>query len=182
MVWEGIFRKAAHVEALGTDREYLFFVAKRRYVGHTFEVDGIAVHTFDQVIEIHMNNEFLAKILSEEQSVMRVGVKLISEAKRSFPALARVIAGPRYAEEKVVFGTTFIHRSVEKFGLKTFPLKSKLMERIFTRYLQLVFRAVNPHASQIMLTHHDTFIPRVVAMSKEQLIRLHAPELLTESQ
>ncbi|KPV45557.1 YkoP family protein [Alicyclobacillus ferrooxydans] len=177
MAWERVFNVAAHVQNLSDDgEEYLFHVAKRRYMGHPFTVDGVEVHAFDPVIELHMNNELLAQILSQETSMVRVAVKLIAEAKRSFPALVKHVSSEEYEREQVLYGTTFIHRSVERFGFSTFPFYWRWSEIIFTRYLQLVFRAVNPRAADLLKNHADTFVPRVVAISKQKLVQLHAPD------
>lgn len=176
MAWERLFRFAAHVQSLEDSEEHLFYVAKRRYMGHSFTVDGISVQTFDPVIELHMNNELLSQILSDETSMVRLAIRLISEAKRSLPALARHVSSSEYEREQVLYGTTFIHRSVERFGFSTFPFYWRWSEKLFTRYLQLVFRAVNPKAVDLLKTHSETFVPRVVAISKEKLVQLHAPD------
>lgn len=177
MWWEAVFRKAAGLQTLGDDRTYLFYVGKRRYLGKSFEVDGVPVHTFDPIIELHMNNEFLAELLHDQPSPMRMGIRLVTEAKRSFPALARHVNQPRYQRQRVIYGTTFINRSVEKFGISTFPIQQKWIEKLFTRYLQIVFVAVNPSAATLFRSSPETFVPRVVAISKAKLMQLHGHEL-----
>ncbi|MCL6452077.1 MAG: polysaccharide deacetylase [Alicyclobacillus sp.] len=174
MAWEAVFRKLAHLETIGDDREYLFYVAKHRYIGKPFQVDGVDVRRFDPVIEIHMNNDLLAKVLNEEQSSMRLGVRLLNEAKQSLPALARHVSGPEFAREQVLYGATFIHRSVERFGWTSFPIRQQWISTYFTRYLQIVFKVVNPHAASILQTHAEDFVPRVVAISKAKLLARYA--------
>lgn len=176
MWWEVTFRRLSRLETLGNDREYLFYVGRRRYIGKPFKVDGVQVRMFDPIIELHMNNEFLSKLLKEQPSMMRIGIRLVSESKRSFPALARHVNNSRFQRERVIYGTTFIHRSVEKFGISTFPIQQKWAAKLFTIYLQLVFRAVNPRSAALLRRNPEAFVPRIVAISKARLIQLHGPD------
>lgn len=169
MKWEAVFHRLWHVEPLG-EGKYLFFVSVSRYYGHPFTVDGQRVSRFDRVLELHMNNDMLLEMLQEQKTSIGFAVKLLQETKRSFPVLAKFVAQPRFEEIRVLYGVTFINRSVERFGFYTFPIRSRGLSAITTWYLKKVFAVFNPHGKELMKSHPETFVPRLIAMSREKII------------
>jgi hypothetical protein len=173
-VWRTVdkwFRALARVRPLNGDERHLFRIAQHRYLGRTVTLDGVQVRPFDPVIEIHMNNEVLEELLREEPSIVSLAVRLIREANRSFPALADCVAGEAYRKAKVIYGITFIHRGVERFGFQTYAVKSRALHCFFGWYLRHIFRLANPEAAGLLQSRRDLFQPRIVAISKHRLVR-----------
>lgn len=172
-VWERAFRRLAHVQPIHSDGEYLFYVSVRRFMGRPIVVDNVPLKRFDKIIELHMNNDMLFQILRESKSLVSVGVRLLKEANRALPVLAEKVAGIPDSEARVLLGITFINRSVERLGFRTFPIRSKFQNALTTWYLRKVFRMVNPNAKQMFKSHDSAFTPKMVAISRERLISLY---------
>lgn len=173
--WEFLFRFFGHVRPLSKDEPYLFYVATRRYMGKPFVVDGITVRRFDTVVELHMNNALLVDTLRNQSSLVGLAVKLVQEAKRSLPVLAENLTAPQYEEAQVLYGITFIHRGIERFGFQSLPIHRVWLRKLATWHLTHVFKIVNPNAEKILLQHPGVFEPKMVAISKEQLLATYGP-------
>jgi hypothetical protein len=185
-VWkscDSLFRLASRIQHLEEGEPHLFCIAQRRYLGRPFSVDGIHVRRFDPVIEIHMNNKLLARLIRDQNSVVNLASRLIKETRRSLPILANCVASHRYEKAKVLYGTTFIHRGVERFGFSTYPIKSQTTHRFLAWYLRNIFRMANPDAYVLSKSRRDVWSPKIVAISKQRLIQeyagIHPGELRT---
>jgi hypothetical protein len=44
-----------------------------------------------------------------------------------------------------------------------------------TWHLRNIFKVVNPNAAQLLENHPDAFVPKLVAISKEQLLQRYLP-------
>jgi len=168
--WENLFRKLARVKPLEENQTYLFHIAKRRYLGRAFTVDGISVKRFDTIVELHMNNQLIERALQDPVNVVVVAVQLLREAKRSLPVLADCVTGPNYHHVQVLLGVTFMHRSVERLGFRTFPIANKSIRLITNWYLRFILSIVNPNAKKLLKSHATEFVPKIVAISKQKLI------------
>jgi hypothetical protein len=173
--WEAVFHFLWKMKPIGSNGPYLFYVSKQRYLGYPFTVDGIQVNKYDAVIELHMNNDLILKILQEQRSAVGLAVKLLQEAKRSFPMLAQCVSSSEYDGINVLYGVTFINRAVERFGLHTFPIRRKMLAELSTWYLKKLLVMVNPEGTKLIEEHPDTFLPRVVAISRARLLELFPP-------
>ncbi|MCL6445934.1 MAG: polysaccharide deacetylase [Alicyclobacillus sp.] len=182
LAWESLFHWVWRVQPLEPGVRHLFYVSMTRYMGKPFTVDGVTVRRFDPIIELHMNNEMLMNALREQKNVVSLAVKLLQEAKRSLPALANCVRDEKFAKAKALYGITFIHRGVERFGFTTFPLRQRLFHRITTAYLKFIFRMVNPRAVALLATHPDIFEPRLVVISKMRLLTQYATRAEEEAQ
>ncbi|WP_407655207.1 YkoP family protein [Alicyclobacillus dauci] len=181
--WDAIFRLVTQMKPLKRGESHLFFIKKRRYLGPPFSVDGVNVRPLDPVIELHMNNRLLAQVVRNQSSLVRTSIKLLKETKRSLPILADRIGSHAYQRTQVVYGITLIHRGVERFGFHVFPIDSKTVRTILTWYLHNIFRAFNPNANSILNKRPELFVPKVVVMSKKQLINsYHRSSGITSSQ
>lgn len=174
LAWEKTFHVVGRLQAIRPGTQDLFFIAKRRYLGRSFTVDGVAVRPFDTVIELHMNNDLLSEVLRTESQLMGIAVRLIHEARRSLPALAETLKDARYVRVKALYGVTFINRGIERFGFHTFPVQSQWTKSVTRWHLKNVFRMVNPDSAQLLKTHPEAFEPMLVAASKEHFVALHA--------
>jgi hypothetical protein len=172
--WEWLFHVVMRLEPLRAGEAHLFYLSVRRYMGRPFVVDGVQVKRFDKVIELHMNNDLLLQVLRETDNLVSLAVRLLQIAKRDLPILAERVASRRFAKAHVLLGITFIHRSVERFGFQSFPIRGRFVRRVTTWHLRNVLRIVNPHADHLFRSHPDAFVPKVVAISKDRLIQQFA--------
>ncbi len=179
--WERIFHRLWHVQPISDDGPYLFYISEQRYLGHKFEVDGVTVSRFDKVFELHMNNELIVHILREQKSAVSIAVRLLQEAKRAFPAMSRFVSKPEYDHIKVMYGVTFINRSVERFGFHTFPIRRRLLAGMTTWYLKKLFVIVNPLGAKLIQDHPETLVPRVVAISRARFLEEFPADTSDES-
>ncbi|MCF8563434.1 polysaccharide deacetylase [Alicyclobacillus tolerans] len=175
VVWEFLFRLFGRVRPLKRNERHLFYIAKRRYLGKPFDVDGVHVDRFDLVVELHMNNYLLMDVLREQTSLVGLAVKLVQEAKKSLPVLAESLRNQKFNQAQVLYGITFIHRGVERFGFQILPLRRHFIRSVTTWHLKHIFRIVNPNAEAMLSKHPDVFEPMIVAMSKEHLFSNYGP-------
>ncbi|MCL6594051.1 MAG: polysaccharide deacetylase [Alicyclobacillus sp.] len=175
LAFEWVFRLVARVRPLDPCHRHLFLIARRTYLGRPFTVDGVSVKPFDQVVELHLNNTLLAELLREEKSPVSVALRLLEETRRSLPVLANALQETRYASAQAVYGITFVHRHISRFGFTVLPLRSRWLRRLVGWHLRHVLRAVNPRAGELLLTRPGDFEPKLVAAGKQRLIRLHLP-------
>ena len=180
--WDSLFRVVARVKHLEQGESHLFCIAKHRYLGRPFSVDGVCVRRFDPVIEIHMNNKLMAQVMREQDSVVSLAARLLEETRRSLPALANCVASHKYQKVKILYGTTFIHRGVKRFGFSTHPIQNPTTHRFLAWYLRNILRMANPNAYVLSKSHPDIFSPKLVAISKHRLIQEYGGNRVAEMQ
>ncbi|MCY0895792.1 MAG: polysaccharide deacetylase [Alicyclobacillaceae bacterium] len=171
--FEHLFHWAFRLKPIQPGEEHLFYVAKRRYYGRQFQVDDIVVHRFDKVVELHMNNDMIADILSTETEMMPIVLRLLKEANRSVSILARLLEEEEFRDANAIYGITFIHRGIRRFGLHAIPLQTGILRSITRWHLKNVFRMVNPNADEILKNHMDVFEPKLVAASRARFVARH---------
>lgn len=169
-LWETLFHVALHLEDIEPGVEHLFYISKRMYFGRSFTVDGVTVRTFDPVIELHFNNDMVEGALRADPNVVRAMIQLLRQARQTMPVLAGAIQSPRYRKAKALYGITFIHRGIDRFGFHTLPLSNGVTKRITTWHLTNILRMLNPDADHILETHREVLEPKLVVASKEHII------------
>lgn len=179
--FEYMFAKLGRVREIDPAQEMIFKIAKRTYLGRKFEVQGVPVRRGDKVIELHVNNELVMNILQEEHSLVAASVKLLIHARNSLPALASYLTSEEFAGRDVLYGISFIHRGISRLGFETLPMHDTLFRRLTTWHLKRLYRVVNPEGTAAISARQTDFVPKIVAMSKQELFRryLHtdtAPE------
>ncbi len=169
--FEYMFARISGVHPVSQAEEMLFLVAKRTYFSQPFTVQGISVHRGDKVIELHINNELVMKVLQEESSLVAATVKLLIIAKHSLPALAAYLSADTFVDRQVLYGITFIHRGISRLGFETLPMPDGWFRRFTTWHLKRLYRIVNPNATAAMAHRQTDFVPKIVAISKQELFR-----------
>jgi hypothetical protein len=170
LTWEILFHWAAHLKELKPGETHLFYIARRRYIGRGFTVDGVAVRLFDKVVELHMNNEMIKDIVSREPQLMAVAVRILQETRRSLPVLAEMLNSSEYDDIKALYGVTLINRGLDRFGLSVFPLRGNLTVRLTNWHLKNIFELINPAAKRLIAEHPESFEPKLVAASRDHFI------------
>lgn len=170
--WESLFHRAFHLEEIEPGVDHLFFIAKRRYMGRSFEVDGVRVHSGDIVIELHMNNGMVEQFLREDENVVRAMVQLLRQARQSMPMLSLAIRQEKYRQARALYGVTFIHRGIERFGFHTLPLNGVLSKSVTKWHLTNILKMLNPDANHLLQTHQQVLEPKLVVASKHKVIEM----------
>ena len=177
LLWERFFHFAFRLEAIHPGGDYLFFIAKRTYIGRRFSVGNEVVKPFDKVIELHLNNKMLVEAISQEPQLVGLAVRLVKEAKRSMPILAQAVRNPRFDNVRVIYGVTFINRGITRLGFQVLPMQNNLAKKLTTWHLKNVLRVMNPDANRIMNSHENVMEPMLVAVSKDELIARFCSQL-----
>lgn len=170
--WEALFHRMFRLQELVAGEEHLFYIAKRKYMGKSFVVDGVSVGPGDTVIELHFNNEIVERLLVQNDNLVRAMVQLILQARKSMPALVEAVQAPQYADVHALYGITFINRGIERFGFHTRPMQSGFTKKLTTWHLKNVLRMYNPDADHVITAHEDVLEPKIVVASKARLIEL----------
>lgn len=169
--WEKLFRVLAGVQPICEhDKPLLFFIAKRTYLGRPFLADDVRVLPFQKVVELHMNNDLLKQVLRTETTLVGVAIRLIREARETLPILAELLSTPEFDDVEVLYGVTFIHRGIQKLGFHTAEIRNRFIRYVSTWYLLHVFNMVNPDAKAVLGRHHQGFYPKMVAITKAELV------------
>jgi hypothetical protein len=174
-VWEFTFKVFAGVKPMSTHRD-LFLVADRRYLGRPFTIEGVQVRRFDRVLEIHINNDFVMEVLRNHHTIMASSVKLLKEARRSLPVLADYVQNETNDTVSVLYGVTFINRGIERLGFSTFPIRNRFFGELSRRHLRKLFQMVNPAADELLEQHAESYVPKVVAITKNTLLSLYGSQ------
>ncbi len=172
-LWEAGFRWLFKVRPIRPGVEDLFYMSKAHYIGKPFVIDGVVVKRGQPVVELHVNNAVVARVLKKEQNILASTVKLLQMARQSLPALAQRMADPEFADVQVLYGITFIHRGIERMGFEAFPLRNRLFAPVTRWYLRQVLKAFNPEANRLLAAHPDAFVPKLVATTKARLIAMY---------
>lgn len=168
--WDTLFRRLWGIRPLRSDQPHLLCVAQHRYYGPPFTVDGVQVHRFDRVIELHMDNRFLVQALNEHESLVGLAARLRKEANRSLGAIAECISSPKYYRIKVLCSLTCIHRVMDRFGFTVFPVQNRFSRITLTWYLRKIFSLTNPRGQSLVQIRPEVFVPKLVAISRERLL------------
>jgi len=168
--WDHALRRFARIKPINLDNANLFCIKQRRYLGSSFSIDDIIIRRLDPILELHLNNRLIVQMLQEENNVIRLALHLLMEANRCFPALAEYVGRPEFERAKILYGVTFIHRGIERFGFQILPIPNKFLRSFLGWYLRNIFAAFNPNAKSLLKTRPQIFVPMRIAMSKDQLI------------
>lgn len=167
--WDDTVRKVARIKPL--DLGHLICIKKRRYLGSPFTINGMTIRRFDPILELHLNNRLLVGLFQEEDNVIRLAKKLLEETHRCFPILADYVGQPEFRDVQILYGLTFIHRGIERFGFQILPVPNQFTRRFLAWYLRNIFLAFNPTAQSFLKARPQVFVPRRIVISKDQFIR-----------
>ncbi len=170
-LWDDAFRKLLKIRPLVDDDSLLICIKQRRYLGRNFSINGVTIHRFDPILELHMNNHCISQALNEEQTIVQLARRLVLEANRSFHVLADYIASKEFERAKALYGITLIHRGVRRFGFEILPISNIFTRHFLTWYLRNIFFAFNPSAHSLISARPQTFVPKRIAVTKEQFLQ-----------
>ncbi|RNC29158.1 MAG: Peptidoglycan-N-acetylmuramic acid deacetylase PdaC [Candidatus Dichloromethanomonas elyunquensis] len=121
----------------------------------------------DQAGEIHFDN---IRFMGKEKDSTSIALRVLREIKPSLSELAAYIAeNPEYADIKIFFGLTLIHRGVKGLGFGVQDVPVTLCTRFIARLQRIILYIYHPtgkeRAEHMINTH-----PKLVWISKEYLL------------
>lgn len=167
-VWEFTFAKLARLKPVGSNN--LFRLAVRKHRGQVMQLpDGTLLKPGDEIGELHFDNIRLQKINTTARSIEQVGVKLLREARKSLPLLARVVAqDPSYQRVKAFVGITMIYRGSAKLGFYIYDL-SPMSRPVVTWYQRWLLFLLHPGGLAHIKRQWDKLVPKKIIISKKEL-------------
>lgn len=169
-VWEQCFATFAGVKPLSADSA--FKMAVRKYRGKSLKLmDGTVVQSGDLLGELHFDNTLLLKITSQSTGPEQAGLTLLRHVKKSLPLLAEVLSkDPVYRQLKAVAGITLINRGGDFLGFNSFDLSPRIFKLVTTCYQRWLLVVFHPRGLSHLWQHRTKMVPKLLVMSKEQLI------------
>lgn len=125
----------------------------------------------DAMAELHLQNgalQQLVKITSPEKMAIR-GLK---ELRDSMHGVARALVyDDRFRHAKGVFGMTLMHRGVEKLGFHVEEIEQTLGNRWVSMLLVWIMVLYHPEGRKRLHKGHGDMHPKLLWMSREELLR-----------
>lgn len=175
--WELCFEKLAGLKAVGEENNSLFRLAVRCYRGKAMQLpDGTFIKPGDKVGELHLNNDLLHSLSSDNGSIESLAVRMLRETKRSLPLLASVVhQDPAYQGIKALIGITLIHRGTTRLGFSVYDL-SPWIESVVAWYQRWLLFLLHPGGLSHLRRQWHKLVPKKVVISKDDLINRYLPE------
>lgn len=171
--WDYLLRQALRVEDVTSEdgRSTIFRVSPGRFPGPGTDLPcGGFVRPGQRVCEVHLNNDYIRRLLGGETRAAAAGAKIAGELKRSLPALARLVhSHPRFKEADYIMAITLLHRGTSSIGFKTLEIRSPAFRRLISAYQGLILKLYHPAGSS-RLTGRGGMDPRIIVMSKKSLL------------
>ncbi|BBH21432.1 hypothetical protein Back11_27770 [Paenibacillus baekrokdamisoli] len=182
MGWERIFHWLFRLQPGGLDS--IFHVRVVPYRGKPLKLlDGRTIEDKDDIIELHLDNKKLFKMMSESRSMMHVAIKLIREVERAMPKLAALVASQKKFEHvRGLYGISMINRGAEQFGFSVLDLPPGLFDKMTRIYLKLLLQVMHPSGKQRVKEQGSRLSPRIIAMSMEEFWHRYGPNHLLNRQ
>lgn len=153
-------------------------VALRRYRGKNRRLpDGTTVQKGDLLLELHLNNDFLAGLAHGTASLEGIVIKAAKEAGQSLPRLARLLKeDTRYLKVKAVFGITVLNRPARRFGFAVYDLEPGIFTVLTRFYEKMILSIYHPKGPGALKNYRREMLPKYVMMSRDELLRRYLPD------
>jgi len=166
--WEKIFglafglKDVADIHGCPT----IFRASVGRYLGPRVILPcGKTLSRGEKVFGLHLNNEYLLKILRGETRPETIGIKMVQELRRSLPALARHISRiPRCEDVDCLVAITMLHRGSHAMGFTPVEINCSIIKKIITLYQTILLNFYHPSAKRVY--GKGDLSPKIIVMSK----------------
>jgi hypothetical protein len=102
---------------------------------------------------------------------MQLMVMLIRRMEQLLPQISRyMLDDPEFKDVKGLYGITIIHRGTAKFGFTVVDLPKGIFSMFTRLYLRLLLYVIHPQGKERMQTKTELLVPKIVAISKRELI------------
>lgn len=181
LVWEKLFHLMFRIQRGGTDS--IFHYRKRKYRGKTLQFsDGRTIENRDEVIELHLDNKMLFRLMMESRSLMHVAILLIREVEKALPKLADQLAGKAdYNNVRGLYGITMINKGASQFGFNVIELDPGLFDSLTRFYLKLLMFVLHPSGKTRLKGDSRKLSPRILVMSMEELVKRYSSSTREET-
>ncbi|MCL6638327.1 MAG: polysaccharide deacetylase family protein [Firmicutes bacterium] len=175
---ERVIRAAGGIADLPGDKTSILRVALRTYRGKDWPLPGGFILTRgDRYVELHLNNERLASMLDENTSTERMGLIALREARKSFPALVKMLREDRrYRDVKAVFAITLLHRALERLGFTSYGMRG-ILRPLAALYEKWLLGLYHPAGFESLKNYREKPEPRYVIMTVHELFSRYSREL-----
>ncbi|HEY0829055.1 MAG TPA: polysaccharide deacetylase family protein [Bacilli bacterium] len=172
LLWEKAFVLMFRIVPVD-EKNTLFKLRVRQYTGDQVIHfgDGGELRKGDRIAELHLDNELLFKLSSTSRSMMHLTVQLIRRTEELMPQIRQLMQhNPDFHDVKGLYGITLIHRGTPQFGFTVIDLPKGVFS-LFTRiYLRLLLLVLHPQGKQRLNSRTDHLVPKIIAISKQELI------------
>lgn len=177
MRWEKLFHVFFRVQTLQGQSDFIG-LRMTKYSGQTMNLsDGEQLRRGDEVAELHLNNELLYRYGRTSRSSLHLAIRLIREMDNAMPAVARFLLNhPDYAHVKGLYGITMINRGVSQFGFTVTSLPKGVFSWLTKIYLRILLSIIHPEGRQRIRNKTELLVPKVIAISRKELLRRYHPE------
>ncbi len=177
MGWEYFFHVLFQVKRIDPDSRFLQ-LRIRKYEGKTLKLmDGEEIHSGERIAEMHLNNHLLYQLGKSSRSSMHLAIQLIREMEQAMPKIASyILDNPAYQDVKGLYGISMINRGVTQFGFTVMELPEGVFAEMTKFYLKLLMSVIHPQGKQRLNQKNDMLVPKVLAMSRKELLRRYHPE------
>ncbi len=171
--WEYLYANYFQIKRI--DATSLFRIAKKRYQGPKLydEDRTLLAQKGDIVADIHIDS---VRLKSKERDPQRIGLKALSQVRKSLPMLANYIAkSPEYQNVKVLVGLTLLNRGAKGLGFEVLEMPSSWAIRrmgITQKVIMSVYQPFGKSRNNKRLGNK----PKLVWISKQKLLDLWLPQ------
>ncbi|MDR7495355.1 MAG: polysaccharide deacetylase family protein [Armatimonadota bacterium] len=174
-LWEAYERawaRAYRLEPVGDEGVITAGLAPHRGPAVTLR-DGTVVARGDVVAEVHYNRHFLRR-LHLQVTDRRRAVALIRASEGALRDLAALVAtDPRYRAVRALRATSLFWEGAQYLGFEIMPMESAQAQRVLGWYLRTLMARDHPQGRRRL--EGRTLEPRILWMSREELLRRHRP-------
>lgn len=171
--WDYLFRLTLGIKDVTAEdgSPTIFRISTCRYHGRAAVLNsGGVLCPGDRVCEIHLNNEFIKKLLGGETRAGAAGIRIAGELKRSLPALAGHISkDSRFAETGYIVAITLLHRGAAGIGFEKLEIASPALRRVISFYQGLILKLYHP-AGRRRISGRGGLDPKILVMDKKTLL------------
>ncbi|KUK36838.1 MAG: hypothetical protein PWQ99_23 [Clostridia bacterium] len=174
-VWERIYSLLFHARKLQPGS--LFRLNLREYRGPVLTLrDGTALHPGDMVGELHLANRQLLELQQKCGNQIQAVMCVKKELKQSLSQLATLVAqGKVDPQVKAFFGITIFHQGARLLGFEVEEIRSRFWRFCFRCGQLLLLATYHPLGFRRFQKGHQSLVPKVIWMSRSQLIRNFSP-------
>jgi len=177
--YDQLVHKALGIQAFDDSDPFLKFRIRPYHSKNPLHLeDGPVIQKGDKIIELHLNNVQLHQIGTTARSTTQVSVKMIRSMQHLMPLLAvKLKHDPKFRDVKGLYGVSLIHRGTQRFGFTVMDLPDGLYAKLTRAYLRFLLYVVHPRGRERLNTKTELLEPKIIAISKEEIIRRYLAPL-----
>jgi peptidoglycan-N-acetylglucosamine deacetylase len=171
MKWEQLFHFVYKVKPVDKGNP-LLQIRTCTYKGRPLLLnDGEELRRGDRIIELHFDNETLAKLAAGSKSSVHLAIHLIRGTEQLLPQIAdRIRTQFVYKDVKALYGISHIYRGTEKLGFTVVEMQRGVFRFLTKYYLRLLLSVVHPEGRKRVEKKTELIVPKIIAFSAKKLL------------